>query len=181
MRNFAHFCLCLSGPQTPITQVCVSFPVSCSPCLSGEAIGQGRQDQRGKESKAGRPPSVRGTEGQEGVSHRGGCPSVDGAICLAVGEPCPALREPEESPPPRLFLQKNTAPTLLHSGLISLFTPDARLRCYSTGHVGGGRSAPPAAPPQAELKELIVRVAPRCLGWAPPTSPPHAAVGLCMV
>ena len=70
MRNFAHFCLCLSSPQTPITQVCVSFPVSCSPCLSGEAIGQGRQDQRGKESKAGRPPSVRGTEGQEGVRRR---------------------------------------------------------------------------------------------------------------
>lgn len=44
---------------------------------------------------------------------------MDGAICLAVGEPCPALREPEESPPPCLFLQKNTAPTLLHSGLIS--------------------------------------------------------------
>lgn len=97
---------------------------------------------------------------------------MDGATCPAVGEPGPALREPKESPPSRLFLQENTALTLLHSGLISCFTPDAQLRCYSTGHVGGGRSAPPAAPPQAELKELIVRVAPRCLCWAPPHQPP---------
>lgn len=97
---------------------------------------------------------------------------MDGAACPAVGEPCPGLREPEESPPSCLFLHENTAPTPLHSGLICCFTPDARLRHCSTGRVDGGRSAPSVAPRRAELKELIVRVAPT-LGWAPPpTSPP---------
>ena len=85
---------------------------------------QGKGDRTRGEKKARlddhhRSGGRRGRKEGDGGSHRGGYPRVDGAARPAVSEPCPGLREPEESPPSCLFLHENTAPTPLHSGLIS--------------------------------------------------------------
>ena len=183
MMIYKELCTFLSLPERPSgpshTGLClVSFLLFSLPLRRSH-----RARAAGPEGKRRRGWKATIGQGQEGVTWRES--GEDAPVWRGSLSSCrralSGSKGARRVTPPHLFLQETTALTLLHSGLISCFTSDARLRCCNPGHVGGGRSAPPAAPPQAELKELIVRVAPRCLGWAPPTSPPHAAAGLCMV